>query len=520
MGSEMCIRDRASGDWMYTPASGFSGLDSISYAISDGSGGTAIGQINIEVRLVPKSTHLTESVTVLSGALNFGSVEFLTSDDDYTYDVDSQATVSGNVVDFYISGRIDDRDEVTRLITTYSGHYSVPNVSQETFLYNFASASWVSFDTRTVGDESDSIVRLDVTENAKDFIAGDGETRARIRGIQSTQPVTVWANSIQWLAYRGNQSTGNNAPVASTVSVSTTINNAVVMTLLGADDDGDILTYDVDTSSLNGALSGTAPNLTYTPPSGFTGSDTLSYTVSDGTLTSDAADVTISVLQPGVISNLAASITLDGDLSEWSGYVPFAADPDDVTGAVNPLDWRQAWMAHDGGDYYIAYRNDGPINASWGQTVYFDIDNNPATGVQFGLPIGADRVLQGRFLYSYAGTGNDWNWTFMTEIVGASNNGSFEYRLPRAAFDGSERIQLAFVGSNEAYGGTVEDLYPDSVYTASALDRHFTYTAVAPANTAPNAADLELIANQNSEASLVLDASDVDGDSLTYTIVG
>ena len=224
-----------SGDWTYTPASGFTGADSIAYAISDGRGGSAIGQINVEVLLVPKSTHLTESVSILAGALNYGSVEFLTADDAETYDIDSESTPTGNVVDFYISGRIEDRDEVTRLIMTFSGHYSVPNVAQETFLYNFSSASWVSLDTRTVGDQSDSTVRLDITENPQDFIAADGETRVRIRGVQSTQAATAWSNSVKWLAYRGNQSTGNNAPLASTVSVSTTVGTAVAVTLQGSD---------------------------------------------------------------------------------------------------------------------------------------------------------------------------------------------------------------------------------------------------------------------------------------------
>ncbi len=514
------VQLQPAGGWIYTPASGYTGSDSISYAISDGLGGTAIGQINIEVRLVPKSTHLTEAVTVLTGALNYGTVDFLAADDADTYDVDSEATATGNILDFTLSGRIDNPAEVTRLIMTYSGHYSVSNVSQETFLYNYSTASWVSVDTRTVGNENDSIVRVDITDNAQDFIAADGETLARIRGVQSTQPATSWANSIAWLAYRGSQSTGNIAPVASAVSVTTALQTAVPVTLAGVDDNGDALAYSIDTSSLSGSLSGIAPNLTYTPVAGFLGTDSFSYTVNDGEFTSEVAIVTLTVLDSGIVSNMAAAVTLDGDLSDWAGYVPFPADPDDVTGTANPLDWKQAWMAHDGGFYYIAYTNDGPLVSSWGQTIYFDIDNNPATGAQFGLPIGADRVLQGRFLYSYAGTGNDWNWNFITEVVGASNNGSHEYRFPRSAFDNSESVKLAFVGSNEAYGGTVEDLYPDGVYDATALERHFTYTAASPTNSAPIASDFELITNQGTSVELTLSATDTDGDALSYTVLG
>ncbi len=513
------IELQASGDWRYTPNIGFTGSDTISYAISDGLGGTAIGQIDIEVNLVPKSTHLTETVIVQTGALNFGSVEFLTTDDADTYDVDSAAEATGNIIDVTMTGRIDDRDEVTRLIMTYSGHYSVPNVSQETFMYNFATAEWVSFDTRTVGDQSDSIVRVDIIENALDFIASDGETRIRLRAVQTTQPATLWANSLQWRAYRGNQPTGNRAPLATNVSVSTLLNTAANVLLQGSDDDGDALQYSIDTSSTNGTVSGTAPNLVYTPANGFTGTDTFTYTVADGELTSSAATVTIAVLQPGITSNLAAALTLDGNLDDWAGYMPFAADPDDVSGADNPLDWRQAWMAHDGGFYYLAYSNDGPVNVSWGQTIYIDIDDNPATGAQFGLPIGADRVIQGRFLYSYAGSGDNWAWDFVTEVVGSSSDGNFEYRFPRSALNNSELLNLVFVGSNEAYGGTIEDLYPDSLYDQSATDRFFTYTAEAPSNSAPDAADQQLITNADVSVDFDLVASDVDGDALTYSIL-
>ena len=509
----------STGGWRYTPQIGFTGTDSIAYAISDGLGGTAIGQIDITVILVPKSTHLTESVNILTGALNYGSVEFLSTDDADTYDVDSAAEATGNIVDVSISGRVENPAEVSRLIMTYSGHYSVPNVAQETFLYNFSTASWVSLDTRTVGDQSDSIVRLDITENAQQFIANDGETRARIRAVQSTQPATLWANSISWRAYRGNQANGSNAPEAQDISVSTLLNTATNIVLQGVEANGNALQYTIDDSGTNGALSGTAPNLVYTPADGFTGTDTFSYTVSDGQLTSSPATVTIAVLQPGITSNLAAALTLDGNLDDWASYMPFAADPDDVSGADNPLDWREAWMAHDGGFYYLAYRNDGPVNVSWGQTIYIDIDDNPATGAQFGLPIGAERVIQGRFLYSYAGNGDNWAWDFVTEVVGTSSDGSFEYRFPRSALDNSERLNLVFVGSNEAYGGTIEDLYPDTLYNPSATDRFFTYTAEAPSNSAPDASDLQLITNTDVSVDFNLSASDVDGDALTYSLL-
>ena len=45
----------------------------------------------------------------------------------------------------------------------------------------------------------------------------------------------------------------------------------------------------------NGVLSGTAPNLTYTPNPGFTGTDSFSYKVNDGQVDSPAVSVSVVV---------------------------------------------------------------------------------------------------------------------------------------------------------------------------------------------------------------------------------
>ena len=45
----------------------------------------------------------------------------------------------------------------------------------------------------------------------------------------------------------------------------------------------------------NGALSGTAPNLTYSPKANYSGSDSFTFKTSDGEIDSNTATVTISV---------------------------------------------------------------------------------------------------------------------------------------------------------------------------------------------------------------------------------
>ena len=65
--------------------------------------------------------------------------------------------------------------------------------------------------------------------------------------------------------------------------------------LAGSDVDGDPLAYTITSGPTNGALSGTAPDLIYTPDANFSGTDSFTFTVSDGEGASAPVTVTISV---------------------------------------------------------------------------------------------------------------------------------------------------------------------------------------------------------------------------------
>ncbi|HEV7808155.1 MAG TPA: cadherin-like domain-containing protein, partial [Solirubrobacteraceae bacterium] len=87
----------------------------------------------------------------------------------------------------------------------------------------------------------------------------------------------------------------NSAPVATPQSVTTAEDTAKAITLAGSDTDGDPLTFAVAGAPAHGVLGGTAPNLTYTPAADYEGPDSLTFTVSDGSLVSAAATVAITV---------------------------------------------------------------------------------------------------------------------------------------------------------------------------------------------------------------------------------
>ena len=115
-------------------------------------------------------------------------------------------------------------------------------------------------------------------------------------GVDTSVPHTFTINVIA----------GNQAPVANAQSITTAENTAVAITLTGSDADGNPLSYPVVAGPTHGLLSGTAPNLTYTPTANYSGSDSFTFKVNDGMVDSAPATVSITV-SPGNSAPVAAN---------------------------------------------------------------------------------------------------------------------------------------------------------------------------------------------------------------------
>jgi hypothetical protein len=109
-------------------------------------------------------------------------------------------------------------------------------------------------------------------------------------------------------------------PTANPRSLSVNLNTAAAVTLTGSAPDGDAFTFTVGTGPAHGTLSGTAPNLTYTPNTGYAGPDSFTFTVADtvSSLT-NTATVSLAVAAPSadaqsvvVREGQAQGITLTG----------------------------------------------------------------------------------------------------------------------------------------------------------------------------------------------------------------
>jgi Lamin Tail Domain/CotH kinase protein/Concanavalin A-like lectin/glucanases superfamily/Bacterial Ig domain len=91
----------------------------------------------------------------------------------------------------------------------------------------------------------------------------------------------------------------NAKPIAQNGSASTPYETAVPVTLVATDPNTPVGSLSYATSNpVHGTLTGTAPNLTYTPAPGYHGADSFQFTANDGTYTSNVATVSLTVIPP------------------------------------------------------------------------------------------------------------------------------------------------------------------------------------------------------------------------------
>jgi len=87
----------------------------------------------------------------------------------------------------------------------------------------------------------------------------------------------------------------NDPPVANDQAVTTVEDTAKAITLTASDVELDPLTYSIVAGPSHGGLSGTPPDVTYTPAAGYTGADSFTFRAWDGLVFSNTATVSITV---------------------------------------------------------------------------------------------------------------------------------------------------------------------------------------------------------------------------------
>ncbi len=266
-------------------------------------------------------------------------------------------------------------------------------------------------------------------------------------------------------------SSTNRLPVAYGQSVALDEDTTRAITLGGLDLDLDPLNYFIQTSPANGTLTGTAPNLSYTPRANFNGADRFAFFITDGRGgTSPAAEVAILVNPvndapllnvPGPINvnagqavnfNVQASDVDAGQTVTLSATnLPQGALFNLVTG--NPVNGNFAWTPQSGGTFTLNFTATDnavpPLSTTRSVTV------TVAPGAGPGVWAAAGSGLAGSFLSIRAlvvSGANLFAGTQSNGVYRSSDNGatwtSVNTGLPNPSI-----VSLSVVGPN-VYAGT------------------------------------------------------------------
>jgi len=256
------------------------------------------------------------------------------------------------------------------------------------------------------------------------FLANDGGTDNNI----ATMNITV--NPV------------NDQPVADSQSVTVEQATPVNIVLTGSDVDGDTLTYLELTDPFYGTLAtdpdfNTSGKLTYTSDSGFTGDDSFTFKVSDGTLSSELATVSITVTeinsQPVAdaggpyAGTEGAAVTFDrsGSYDPDGNSLTYAWDfGDGSTGTgVNPVHTYTADGTYD----VTLIVNDGTIDSEPDTTTAVISDTGPDASFTTDSPKPVGEVM------TFTDTSDSydgiiaWTWNFGDGITSDVQNPTHVY---------------------------------------------------------------------------------------------
>ena len=308
----------------------------------------------------------------------------------------------------------------------------------------------------------------------------------------------------------------NDAPVATPRILATTPNTALAVTLAGTDVEGSPLTYAIASSPVNGSLSGTAPNLTYTPNSSFQGTDSFTYRVNDGALDSALATVSITVSPVNVapIANAQSltvaedgqlAITLTGSDPE-GGPITYAVVSQPTKGALTGTAPNLTYKpsANFNGSDSLTFRvNDGSLNSTTATisiTVTAVNDAPVATSRTYSTLSGAALAV------TLAGSDVEGS-SLQYSVVSFPSNGTLSGTAPNLTY-----TSTAFFDGADSFTYRVNDGSLNSAIATVTI-------AVTTSNRAPQAHGKSATTMKGKAVAVTLSGSDADSDSLSFRIV-
>ena len=336
---------------IYTPNTDFSGVDEFSFKVYDGELYSKENTVTINVTRI-NSTPIAKSFDLnIPKGINY-RIPLSATDDDgdfIQFELVSEPTygsaeLDGNEVVYFNDSDTSDSDSFTYLATD---GFSVSNTAEiKINLVSDNSAPIVSDIEIETQEETASIIVLEGVDPENSelsfLISKNGEYgNATIEGNELTYTPSnnfVGVDKVYFTANDGilNSEEGeititvtnvNDSPITENLEVLINEDEEISIQLIGLDNDGDTITYEIIQEPTNGSVSIVSEQAIYTPNLNFNGNDTFVYRASDGTLFSNESTVSLTI-SPSQDSPVAENMNISLSEDELVTFSLDASDPD------------------------------------------------------------------------------------------------------------------------------------------------------------------------------------------------
>ncbi|GLX70291.1 tandem-95 repeat protein [Paenibacillus glycanilyticus] len=446
---------QANGSYTYTPNTGYVGTDSFTFTANDGDLSSNTATVTITVTAAPNAAPVAQD--------------------------GNNSTNEDTPVDGLVSATDSDGNALIYSVVAQPTNGSVTLKQDGTYTYT-PNADYNGLDSFT-------------------YKVNDGKADSNTATVE----LTIHAVNDKPVANNSTNSTNENTPVGGTVT--------------GSDVEPGTLTYAIDQPPSHGTLvlnnNGT---YTYTPNPNYFGSDSFTFTSSDGELDSDPATVTITinevneapVAQNGTeqteedepLTGIVTATDSDGDSLQYS----IVGQPSHGSVTLNPNGTYTYTPAsnYSGTDSFTFKANDGSVDSNNAMiTITVTPVNDAPTADASSNTTTEDTSVNGSV------TGDDVEQSELTYTVATppahgtltlDPDGHYTY-TPEPNFNGTDSFTF------KANDGSADST--PAVVTIT----------VTPVNDAPSSENSTISTPEDQPVNGKAKASDIDGDTLTYTLV-
>ncbi|WP_052380483.1 Ig-like domain-containing protein [Paenibacillus camerounensis] len=520
------------GSFTYTPNAGVVGTDTFSVLVSDGRGGTATSVVTVNIIDQPPITSNVQLSTPANVPVA-GAVIATDPDGDILIFTLNASPVTGTAVvnpdgtfTYTPNPGFIGPDSFTVLVSDGKGGTAVSTVFITVF-NNPPVAVGTSVTTPEDVPVAGAVTATDPEGNPITFTLLNPPVNGTVivnpdgTFIYTPNATFVGQDNFTVLASDGLGGTAiapvivtvtDIPPIAADTFINTNINTPASGQVIAVDPGGDPLTYSLQSPPANGTVvvnpDGT---FTYTPNSGFAGSDAFTVLVNDNQGGTAVATVRVSVInQPPVVQNATLGTTQPQPVS--GAIIAFDPDGDPLTYAVStPPASGTVLLNPDGSftytpnpafvgtDFFTVAVSDGRGGTTLG-TVTVNVAPNPPVVTDVTLTAGSNVLVAGQ-ITAVDPDGNALTFTLLSPPVNGTvivnPDGTFTY-TPNLNFIGTDSFTVLVTDSTGATStGT---------------------TTINVVNLPPVAAGTSVTTNENVPVSGAVTATDPDGNPLTFTV--